>query len=86
MFGLQLETSGQVATRVSQLQIYGLADDHYDRYRDDVRAVSAAAAGAAAATHMRPSEAQIVVVGDAEVVGRPLEELGLGAVEVVGGG
>jgi len=86
VFGLQLETSGQVATRVSQLQIYGLADDHYDRYRDDVRAVSAAAAGAAAATHMRPSEAQIVVVGDAEVVGRPLEELGLGAVEVVGGG
>jgi zinc protease len=84
VFGLQLETSGQVATRVNQLLIYGLADDHYDRYRDDVRAVTADAAKAAAATHMRPMEAQIVVVGDAEVIGQPLEELALAPVQVVG--
>ena len=84
VFGLQLETSGQVATRVNQLLIYGLADDHYDRYRDDVRAVTAEAATAAAAVHMRPSEAQIVVVGDADAIKQPLEDLGLAKVEVVG--
>ncbi len=83
VFGLQLETSGQVATRVNQLLIYGLPDDHYDRYRDNVRAVTVDAAMAAAAKHMRPLEAQIVVVGDAEVIGQPLEDLGLAAVEVV---
>ena len=84
VFGLQLERSGQVATRVNQLLIYGLADDHYDRYRDDVRAVTAEAATAAAAVHMRPSEAQIVVVGDADAIKQPLEDLGLAKVEVVG--
>lgn len=84
VFGLQLETSGQIATRVNQLLIYGLADDHYDRYRDDVRAVTADAAAAAARQYMRPAEAQIVVVGDADAVYRPLEELGLAPVQVVG--
>jgi len=84
VFGLQLETSGQIATRVSQLLIYGLPDDHYDRYRDDVRAVTADAAADAAARYMRPAEAQIIVVGDADAVLQPLEELGLASVEVVG--
>ena len=82
IFGLQLETAGQVATRISQLVVYGLPDDHYDRYRDSVRGVTTEAAAAAASQHMRPSEAQIVVVGDASVIAGPLEELGLGPVEV----
>ena len=54
------------------------------RRRIGASAVTAEAATAAAATHMRPDEAQIVVVGDAEAIGPPLEELGLAAVEVVG--
>jgi zinc protease len=83
VFGLQLETAGQVATRVSQLVVYGLPDDHYDRYRDVVRAVTRDEAAEAAAKHMRPNEAQIIVVGDADVVGDPLRALGLGPVEVV---
>lgn len=84
IFGLQLETAGQVASRISQLVIYELADDHYDRYRDDVRAVTTDAAAEAAARHIRPQEAQIVVVGDAESIARPLEALELGPVEIVG--
>ena len=83
VFGLQLETAGQVATRVSQLVVYGLPDDHFDRYRDVVRAVTRDEAAEAAAKHMRPSEAQIVVVGDADVIGDPLRALDLGPVEVV---
>jgi len=83
VFGLQLETAGQVATRVSQLVVYGLPDDHFDRYRDVVRSVTREEAAAAAAKHMRPAEAQIIVVGDADVVGDPLRALDLGPVEVV---
>ena len=83
VFGLQLETSGQVATRINQLLIYGLDEDHYDRYRDDVRAVNAEVAASAASEHMKPSQAQIVVVGDADEVAQSLEELDLASVEIV---
>lgn len=83
VFGLQLETASQVATRVAQLLIYGLPDDYYHGYRDAVRAVTRGEAARAAAAHIRPHEAQIVVVGDASQIAAPLEALALGPVEVV---
>ncbi len=86
IFGLQLETAGQIATRVSQLVVYDLPDHHFDEYRDRVRAVDAEAAAAAARRHIRPHEAQIVLVGDAGVIASDLEALDLGPVDVVGGG
>jgi predicted Zn-dependent peptidase len=82
VFGLQLETVGQVASRVTQLLVYGLDDAYFRRYRDEVRSVTTEAVGEAARRHMRPVEAQIVVVGDAGAVAGPLEALGLGPVEV----
>ena len=85
IFGLQLETAGQIATRVSQLVVYGLPDDHFDRYRERVRSVERASAADAAARHIRPVEAQVVLVGDADVIRPEVEALDLGPVEVVGG-
>jgi zinc protease len=82
VFGLQLETVGQVASRVTQLVVYGLDDQYFHRYRDELRGVSTEAAAEAARRHMRPAEAQIVVVGAAESVLGPLEALGAGPVEV----
>jgi zinc protease len=82
IFGIQLETVGQIASRVSQLVVYGLEDQYYQEYRDRMRAVTTLSAAEAAQRHMRPDVAQVVVVGDADVVGPPLEELGLGAFEV----
>lgn len=83
IFGLQLETAEQVATRVGHLVVYGLADDHFDRYRENVRGVTTEEAADAAARHMRPHEAQIVVVGDADVIGPAIEGLDLAPVEVI---
>lgn len=83
VFGLQLETAGQVANRISQLLLFGLPDDHFDRYRDAVRGVTREEAAESAARHMRPHEAQIIVAGDAELVAPELEALGLASVEVV---
>jgi zinc protease len=84
VFGLQLETAGQIAARVSQLVVFGLPDDHFDRYRDAVRSVTTAEAAAAAARHIRPEEVQIVVVGDADVIGDPIRKLEMGTVEILG--
>jgi zinc protease len=85
VFGLQLETVGQIASRVSQVVIFGLEAGYYRHYRERMRSVTTEEAASAARRHMRPEEAQVVVVGDADVVGPPLEALGLGAFEVVRG-
>ena len=44
--------------------------------------VTTEAAAEAARRHIRPQEAQIVLVGDADEIGPPLEALGLGPLEV----
>jgi len=83
IFGLQLETVGQIATRVTQLVVYGLSDSYFDEYRDSIRAVTTESVAEAAARHMRPEEAQIVIVADADAVGSSVEALGLGPMEVI---
>ncbi len=83
VFGLQLETAGQIASRISQLVVYGLPDDYYHTYRDQLRAVTTEQVAAAMRAHIRPDEVQVVVVGDADEIVAPLEALDLGPVEVV---
>jgi predicted Zn-dependent peptidase len=82
VFPLRVETTAQLAARVAELMIFDLPADHHTRYRDHVRAVTPAAAREAAARHVRPEQATIVIVGDADVVRGPLEALNAGPVEV----
>lgn len=82
IFGLQLETVGQIASRVSHLVVFGLPDGYFREYRDRMREVTTEAAASAASRHMRPAEAQVVVVGDADAVAPALKGLDLGPVEV----
>lgn len=86
IFPLRLESVGQVADLVLEQVVYGLEDDYHARYRDRIRSVTPEAAWDAARRHVRPGEAQIVVVGDATAMARPVEALALGPVEVVGPG
>lgn len=82
-FPLRQETAGQVAGRISELVVYHLEDDYHDTYRDRIRAVQVEEAHAAARRHVRPEEAQVVIVGDATAVVPALEGLELGPVKVV---
>jgi zinc protease len=84
VFPLHLETTGQVAARISELQIYDLPDDFFGSYRDRIREVTAETALAAGRDILRPNELVVVVAGDAEGIRGPLEDLGFGPVEVVG--
>ena len=83
VFPLQLETTGQVAARISELQVYDLPDDFFGSYRDRIRGVTPEAAVAAGRETLRPHELVVVVAGDAEGVRGPLEDLGFGPIEVV---
>lgn len=82
VFPLQLETTGQIASRIAQLLVYDLPDDFNDHYRERIRAVEMDSAVEATRRHIRPEEMTVVVVGDASALRKPLEALGLGPVRV----
>lgn len=86
VFPLRLESAGQVASRIVEQVVFGLSDDYHATYRDRIRAVGTDEAAEAGRRHVRPEEAQIVVVGDADTVAPALAELSLGPLEVVSGG
>ena len=82
VFPLELETTGQIASRIAELLLYDLPDDYYAAYRDRIRGVTLEEAGEAARLCIRPDEMTVVVAGDAEEVRGPLDALGWGPVTV----
>jgi zinc protease len=85
IFPLALETTGQVAARIGEIQVYDLPDDFFGTYRDGIRSVTAEDALEAGRAVIRPQELTVVVVGDAASVQGPLEKLGMGTPTVVPG-
>ncbi|MDQ3950163.1 MAG: insulinase family protein, partial [Gemmatimonadota bacterium] len=82
VFPIRYETTDAIAAALGNLVVYELPDDYFDRYRERVRAVTAAGVLAAARAHLHPDRMQIVAVGDPDAVRAPLEALGLGPVTV----
>jgi zinc protease len=80
VFPIRYETTDAIAAALANLMIYGLPDDYFDRYREHVRAVTAADVLGAARAHLHPDRIQIVAVGDPEVIRGSLEALELGPV------
>ena len=82
VFPSRLQTTGQIASRIARMIVFGLPEDHYRSYRGRVRDVTATEAAEAARRHIRPDELCTVVVGDADAVAPQLEGLGLGPVTI----
>lgn len=82
VFPLRFETTGQVASRLGELFVYDLPEDFFSTYRDRIREVTPETAIDAGRTVLDPSRMVVTVVGDAEKVRGPLEELPFGPVEV----
>ncbi len=82
VFPLRFETPGAVVGALSGLVIQGLPDDELARYRPSIEAVTADDVLAAARAHVRPDEAAIVLVGDADACLEALEGAGLGPITV----
>ncbi len=83
IFPLRLQTTDGVAARLAELAMYALPLDYFDSYRERILAVSRDEVARVACEHLRPDELAIVVVGDAEKVRGPLEELAIAPVRVV---
>ena len=83
IFPINFAGSPAVAGGLSDLVVHGFADDHFDRLREAIQAVTVDEVNAAAASRLRPDDLVSVVVGDASVVADGLREIGLGPVEVI---
>jgi zinc protease len=68
-------TGGQTLAAFRELVYFGLPLDYWSRYIPAVKAVDLKAVKRAAARHLRPSDLQILVVGDRQAVLPKLEEL-----------
>jgi zinc protease len=70
------ETAGQLARAASQLAVYALDADAFDRFVPHIEALTVGDIHDAAETFLRPDESTIVVVGDAQQVGPTLGRIG----------
>lgn len=83
VFPVSFATAPAVAEGLAGLVVHGLPDDYFDSVREQFATVPKEAVDAAARDRLRPDELVAVVVGDAASVRGPLEETGVGPVEVV---
>ncbi|HKO99285.1 MAG TPA: pitrilysin family protein [Pyrinomonadaceae bacterium] len=78
-FPRTFETPNQMATRLSDVVTYGLPDNYFNNYIQNVRAVTVADVQRVANRYLDPSRMAILVVGDRKVI-----EPGLRSLETVG--
>lgn len=70
------ETAGQIARAAAQLALHELPDDTFDRFVPAVEAIGREEVHQAAGVCVRPAEATVVVVGDADACAEPLRSIG----------
>lgn len=85
VFPIRYETTAAIASALANLATFGLPEDYYDTYRENIAAVTTRHVLNAARKYVRPEELQIVVVGAEDVVREQLEKLGIGPVSVNAG-
>lgn len=67
---------GELLNRRASLEFYGYPADYYDRYWDNVAAVTPAEVAAAATKYLHPDGLKVLVVGDPAAFDKPLNSLG----------
>jgi zinc protease len=78
IFPIRFETTAAIAGALAALVRYDLPANFYDTYRDYMRAVSPGEVQRVARAHLDPQRLQMLVVGDADSIRQPLEELRFG--------
>ncbi len=82
VFPLRFETPAAVVGAISGLIVHDLPFDELDRYRPSIEAVTVDDVLAAARAHVRPREAAVVLVGDADAFLPALEGAAIGSIRV----
>ncbi len=82
VFPIRFETTRAIASALASQAIHGLADDYYDTYRANIRAVTAEDILKVAQEHLHPDRLQVVAVGDPEQISASLASLDIGEITV----
>jgi zinc protease len=82
VFPLRFETPPAVVGAIAGLVVHDLPLDELERYRPAIEAVTAEAVHDVAVAHVRPREAAVVLVGDADAFLPSLEGASLGPIAV----
>lgn len=76
------ETPGQIAAQLSSLVLYGLPDNYFDTYIQNIESVTVADVKRVAEKYLQPESMLIAIVGDVAVIKSGLEKLGHGPIVV----
>jgi predicted Zn-dependent peptidase len=76
VFPATVQSSSDIAGRLMDMELYDLPHDYFDRYRENIGAVSSEDVARVARKYIDPDRALIVVVGNASQIREPLGTLG----------
>ncbi len=82
VFPIRYETTAAIASALGGLIVYELPDDYFDRYRPNIRAVTAEQVLDVARRHLNPLQLQVLALGDSAAIRAPLEALAVGPLRV----
>jgi zinc protease len=77
VFPATVQSASDVAGRLLDMELYDLPHDYFDRYRENIAAVSKDDVEQVARRHIDPDRAVIVIVGNAKQIREPLGDLGV---------
>jgi zinc protease len=77
VFPASVQTASDVASRLVDMELYGLNEDYFDKYRENIAAVTKEDVERVAHKYLDPDRVLIVVVGNASEIREPLGGLGM---------
>jgi len=77
VFPASVQTASDVASRLLDMELYGLSADYFDRYRENIAAVTKEDVERVAKKYLDPDRVLIVIVGNAAQIREPLGGLGM---------
>ena len=82
VFPALVQTASDIASRLVDMELYGLPEDYFDKYRENIANVTREEIARVAQKYLDPDRLLIVIVGNAREISEPLGTLGLPLSEI----
>ncbi|HET7711229.1 MAG TPA: pitrilysin family protein [Thermoanaerobaculia bacterium] len=77
VFPATVQSASEMAGRILDMELYGLPDDYFDHYRENIGGVTKEDCARVASKYIDPDRMLIVIVGNAQQIREPLGTLGM---------